>query len=315
MEDRLVKIGRILLGFMFIFSALSKLVSMPFFDSMVAELILGPEYYDNGKGMFWTQILTRVLIAAELLLGVAVLQKRWLKKLVLPALMGMLILFTIHLFYEGFRQPNGFTEGNCGCFGDVLPMNNLESIIKNVVAMLIGIFVWRKYRDLPNQQLASWVSPVLIGATTLFTLWFGIKTYDEPQNPVNLSTDIAAPTIDSLAGDSLPLDTVNLLEPDEESSTTEEDPVDDENTNIVVTEPASVGVKDDNNATKDDDPNDDVPIMEVTPSQHTINMLSKYNKFSNGAKINFESGTNLICLFSMTCSHCQEVYKEMCGAQ
>jgi hypothetical protein len=162
--NRLVQFGRILLSFLFVFGAVSKLVSMPFFDGMVAELLLGKNYFDNPSGMTWVQWLTRALVAIELVLGLALLQGKWFIKIVLPATMGMLILFTIHLFYEGFSQVNGFTEGNCGCFGDVLPMTNLESIIKNALGMLAGIFVWIKYRK--EDLFAGWVAPSILGLIT-----------------------------------------------------------------------------------------------------------------------------------------------------
>ena len=50
----------------------------------------------------------------------------------------------------------------------------------------------------------------------------------------------------------------------------------------------------------------------LSSTQKTINLLKKYNKFSDGTSVNFEKGSYLICLFSMSCSHCQETYKSMC---
>ena len=180
--NNIIKISRIFLGIMFLFSGISKILSLPFFDSMVAELFLGANYYDNASGLQLTQMLSRVLIASEMLLGAAVLQEKWLKKIVLPSLFAMLLIFTVHLFYEGLTSPKGFIEGNCGCFGDILPINNLESIIKNMVA-----------------------------------------------------------------------------------------------------------------------------------DAKTKALLIKAGKLSDGKTMNLETGEQLVCLFSMTCGHCQEVYKEICG--
>jgi len=45
-KNTLAQIGRILLSFLFVFGAVSKLVSMPFFDGMVAELLLGKDYFE-----------------------------------------------------------------------------------------------------------------------------------------------------------------------------------------------------------------------------------------------------------------------------
>lgn len=181
MQTRLVKLGRLFLSILFIFSGVSKLISLPFFDGLVAELLIGKDYYDYPDALFYTQVLTRVIIASELLLGAAVLQEVLFKKLVLPIIQGMLLLFTVHLFYEGFRHENGFIDGNCGCFGDVLPMNNLESIIKNVVAMLFGMYVWQKHKEHGLYHFKSWVMPTVLGIVTLVTLWLTIKDYSSPE--------------------------------------------------------------------------------------------------------------------------------------
>ena len=82
-KELLLKIGRLILSFLFIFGAVSKLISMPFFDGMVAELLLGENYFDNANGMLWVQWLTRILVAAELVLGFALLQNKWFKNLTL----------------------------------------------------------------------------------------------------------------------------------------------------------------------------------------------------------------------------------------
>ena len=42
-------------------------------------------------------------------------------------------------------------------------------------------------------------------------------------------------------------------------------------------------------------------------------LLMKAGKLSDGKTMNLEKGEQLVCLFSMTCGHCQEVYKEICG--
>jgi hypothetical protein len=285
----LVQIGRIILSFLFVFGAVSKLVSMPFFDGMVAELLLGKDYFDNPGGMFWIQWLTRILVAAELVLGLALLQNKWFKKIVLPATMGMLVLFTIHLFYEGFRQVNGFTEGNCGCFGDVLPMTNLESIIKNVIGMAIGIFVWLKYKD--EHKFASWVAPNLLGLITLFTLSFGIKSYEAATpsvlNELGVSDQINTPTLPDSSGGIAPEDILI----DEELKTKR----DATKTSEKLDKIAAVL---DTEATKP-----------KTPSEKTIELLNTYAPAIKSQ--NLASSTKLVCLFSMTCSHCQEVYRDL----
>ena len=292
-KDLLLKIGRLILSFLFVFGAVSKLVSMPFFDGMVAELLLGENYYDHPSGMLWIQWFTRILVAAELVLGIAILQNKWFKSLVLPATMGMLVLFTIHLFYEGFRQVNGFTEGNCGCFGDILPMTNLESIIKNVIGMAIGVFIWFKYNK--DNVFASWVAPTFLGLITLFTLSFGVKSYE---------AKAVAPVTEQLGlTETLVIDSIIPLEQDPVKM--EQDAVKENSTPPSTTEEEPKKAE-----AKDEGLQEEVPaVKQITPSDKTLQLL--YTYAPTIASQNLAYGSKIVCLFSMTCSHCQEVYADL----
>jgi hypothetical protein len=303
-KNILVQFCRILLSFLFVFGAVSKLVSMPFFDGMVAELLLGKDYFDNPSGMFWIQWLTRILVAIELVLGLALLQGKWFKKLVLPATMAMLVLFTIHLFYEGFKQVNGFTEGNCGCFGDVLPMTNLESIIKNVIGMLAGVFVWIKYKK--EDLFAGWVAPAFLGLITLFTLSFGIKSY-ETVAP-NVISDLG------LTEQINPLDTPqsNIDDVTEKVVTEASEKVE---TTVVTPSPVTPVKEPKKSRVIDEEPSktskESTPttVVQKTPSDKTLELLYTYAPAIESQNLAY--GSKIVCLFSMTCSHCQEVYRDL----
>ena len=292
-KQLLLKIGRLILSFLFVFGAVSKLVSMPFFDGMVAELLLGENYYDHPSGMLWIQWFTRILVAAELVLGIAILQNKWFKSLVLPATMGMLVLFTIHLFYEGFRQVNGFTEGNCGCFGDILPMTNLESIIKNVIGMAIGVFIWFKYNK--DNVFASWVAPTFLGLITLFTLSFGVKSYE---------AKAVAPVTEQLGlTETLVIDSIIPLEQDPVKM--EQDAVKENSTPPSKTEEEPKKAE-----AKDEGLQEEVPaVKQITPSDKTLQLLYTYAPAIESQNLAY--GSKIVCLFSMTCSHCQEVYADL----
>ncbi|MDB4107580.1 hypothetical protein N9595_03865 [Bacteroidia bacterium] len=300
----LIQVGRILLSFLFVFGAVSKLVSMPFFDGMVAELLLGKNYFDNPSGMKWVQWLTRILVAVELVLGLALLQNKWFKKLVLPSTMAMLVLFTIHLFYEGFRQVNGFTEGNCGCFGDVLPMTNLESIIKNVIGMIAGIYVWIKFKK--EDDFASWAPPTLLGIITLFTLSFGVKSYE--------STPIVEDTVLENIG-AIPSE-IDLSIRDTTETPAAAEIADDTggSADQVAIEPLAkqpVANSDIDTKTTAKEPVKVVPEV-VTPNlDKTVELLNTYAPDIKSQDL--AKSTKMVCLFSMTCSHCQEVYRDLSG--
>ena len=293
MENTLVRAGRIFLSVMFIFSGVSKLVSLPFFDGLVAELLIGADYYNHYQALWWVQVLTRVIVSAELLLGAALMQEYKFKQIVLPTTIGLLFVFTIQLIYEGFRS--GFIDGNCGCFGDILPMNNLESILKNVAGMLIGGYVWLKVKDQKSTGFASWVLPFLLGLVTLATLWMTIKDYTPTQPTVipsifeeEIKTEIITDT--TTTEDSIPKkEELTLIEPKTKQTLTKENPKE------TAKEVTSTNTP--------------------TPLEVTKNLINQYKNFSDGSMLNLEKGEKIVCMFSMTCGHCQEVYKDFCKIQ
>lgn len=279
-----IRIGRILLSILFVFSAISKYISLPFFDGMVAEFLIGPDYFDHPTSMFWTQVLTRVLITAELVLGIAVLQNKWYRNVILPAIGVTLIFFTIHLFMDSFSKPNGFIEGNCGCFGDVLPMTNLESIIKNVIAIILTLALWNKNR--PEVHFSTLTIPLTVGLVSMFTLSFGIKSSgSEPSVVPEITDTIPDIIIDTLAQ---PIDTAS-------------ESIEISNPNPSNTLPEEPEVR--------TTPSANPPVN--TKSKKTSNLLNQYVPAMKS--FDHSTGKKLICLFSMTCSHCQEVYRDICA--
>jgi hypothetical protein len=294
----IIQISRIILSFLFVFGAISKLISMPFFDGMVAELILGQDYFNQPKSMVLVQWLTRILVAIELWIGIALLQNKGFKKVTLPLTIVILLLFTAHLFYDSFMKENGFVEGNCGCFGDVLPMTNLESIIKNVIGLAVAIYTWIKYN---NQEFKSWTASVFVGLVTLFTLSFGVKSY---QN----ITEVSNSTI--LLEDTILTDTIetNFNELQEDSTITEKAVNDELETKSLNTEASDKETPPKNINSKISPKNISSSSNQKSPKT-TLDLLNLYAPDLNSYLQ--KNDTTLVCLFSMTCSHCQEVYRDI----
>ena len=81
---------------------------------------------------------SRILIGIEFALGFLLLHNHFLKRITIPATIGLLVVFIIHLSYVTFSV--GGNSGNCGCFGELIPMTPIEAIIKNIIA--VGLLVW-----------------------------------------------------------------------------------------------------------------------------------------------------------------------------
>ncbi|NQY66969.1 MAG: hypothetical protein HRT72_04510 [Flavobacteriales bacterium] len=300
MEVRLIKISRLILSALFIFSGISKLLSLAFFDGMVAELFIGPDYFDHSSEMWYLQLFTRIIISGELLLGAALLQDRLLKETIIPTVQVILLAFTAHLFYEGTQR--GFVDGNCGCFGDVLPMTNLESIIKNIVAMALGVFILKSYTRVGIMRFETWVMPLVIGGVTMATLFLTIKDY-APSVPVTES-EIAI-TETTFSEDKIP--PVGITDPEEVEKL-------DKELLAIETTPEEVPSTKAEEVVSIEKETEVKPLAQSSTSI-TKQIISNYAEYDNGTKLDLETGEKLICMFSLTCSHCQESYKDMCEMQ
>lgn len=309
MERKLVQLFRILIAALFLFSGISKLLSLAFFDGLLAELFIGEDYFNYPRAVWWTQVFSRVIISGEIVLGIAVMQPKWLKTIVLPVITLMLVAFTVHLTYVGFQV--GFVDGNCGCFGDILPMNNLESIIKNVVTMLMVGYVWWKFKD--DREYFVFrpiIIPILAGAVTFGSLSLTIKNYDKPTNPIQEfnSSDFIDPNELSSGNDSARADSIEVDSTDDQSEGTSE--VDAFNGNRTPEESPKVETTKEDNAPKTivDKPKGTVEVTETK----TATLFSAYTKLADGTSVDLEDGKKMICMYSLTCGHCQESYKELC---
>src|SRR5690606_39090421 len=97
----------------------------------------------------WTIIpyLSRFTIAFEILLGICFFHHEGLKRFTIPATFVMLVIFTIHLGYT--IVTTGGLEGNCGCFGNKLPMTPFQSFWKNIAMLGALIYLYKTPIDKP----------------------------------------------------------------------------------------------------------------------------------------------------------------------
>ena len=131
MNYKLIKdILRIGIGGMFVIAAILKLMSIDEFEIYI--------YSFNVLNFLLTSFVSRIIIAGEFILGLFLILKINYK-FTWNATMIVLILFTLFLIYVAiFRN-----DTNCHCFGELVELSPVESIIKNVIAMiLLSIDKW-----------------------------------------------------------------------------------------------------------------------------------------------------------------------------
>lgn len=138
-KNTIAWILRIVVALLFIVSAVAKLskseiLDSPYFAISTFEV---KQLYTLGFSQTIAPYFSRILIGIELALGILLLQKHYLRRFVIPVTILMLAVFVVHLTYLISTSGN---TGNCGCFGELIPMTPAESIVKNIIA--IGLLVW-----------------------------------------------------------------------------------------------------------------------------------------------------------------------------
>ena len=132
------------------------LISALFLVSAYAKIYPDPSYYFSITKFEYTQLypmgfspelavyFSRGLIGIEFALGILLLFPFNLKKIVIPATIIMLAVFSIHLTIEILSGQN---TGNCGCFGSLLPMTPLQALIKNLLSIGLLSVLLLKFSD------------------------------------------------------------------------------------------------------------------------------------------------------------------------
>lgn len=122
---------RILLGAMFILSAVMKLITIDTFETYV--------YSFHIMSFTLAEVAARCLIGLEFVTGcflIAKAQYRWAWWIATLMTAG----FTLFLVYVVlFRN-----DANCHCFGDLIPIEPLHSIYKNIAILAAMVFVYKQ---------------------------------------------------------------------------------------------------------------------------------------------------------------------------
>ncbi len=160
---------RILVGFLFIFSAYVKLFPVEIIEVAIVETGL----------IGWTlaPFAARVLVGIELFLGI-MLMSGFYEKLILKLSISMLSIFTVYLLLLLIFQGN---NTNCNCFGLYLTMTPVESIIKNCFLIIILVFVFFKRRKFLKTSKLKFPFTIIIGIISLVLVFIFV--------PVVISTN------------------------------------------------------------------------------------------------------------------------------
>jgi len=139
------------LGGTFIFSAFSKIVTPGFFEILLID-----------SGFIETRVIaayiTRLLIGFELALGLLIFQPYYLKKIIIPVAIVLLVVFTLYLVYTGLILGD---KENCGCFGEMIHMTPVESIYKNVIFLILAVVFYKIVESKKQKKVLPFTITIL----------------------------------------------------------------------------------------------------------------------------------------------------------
>lgn len=183
---------KVLLGLVFIVSAILKLFDMDRFEIYV--------YSFHFFSLNFSFLAARAAIIAELVLGIGLVSNT-LHKMYWWGSMAMLLGYTLLLIYA---LHLGRTD-SCHCFGDFLQLDPKQSLIKNGVLLLLFMLVYRmeskktpfRWLILCLAVMASTIGVFVASPPDNYT-----SAYNEEQN--------LQPTLFDSMLDEVPLDSLNL---------------------------------------------------------------------------------------------------------
>jgi thiol-disulfide isomerase/thioredoxin len=189
---------RIVVALLFIVSAIAKLYPSPYFAISTFEV---KQLYTLGFSESLAPYFSRILIGIEFALGFLLLNNHFLKRITIPATIGLLSVFIIHLSYVTFLS--GGNLGNCGCFGELIPMTPIEAIIKNIIAVGLLIWLWKLLENDKKSNfwiLTSVTLSCILGLFMLAPMKASSSSISNSNDNINnnISTDTISKLTDSV---------------------------------------------------------------------------------------------------------------------
>lgn len=264
MKQYLPWTARIVVSVLFLLSAVSKMFPIWMFEKQMIDL----GFADWCTAPYFV----RLIIALELAIGIAILQKHFLRRFVIPVTILLLIAFCVHLSMEIAAHGS---SGNCGCFGQLIPMTPVEALIKNILTIGIIIYIYRNVSE-HEKGKNNFLVPAAIYA---FSAWLMFMAF--PFAPCKTDNN-------------------------SDNTTTEEYlPENNDTTNTPMTSGTDVLVLPKDSATATSAP--------AGPAQ-VKSRFAEFTGF-NGKTVNLDKGKKIVCLFAPGCDHCQATAKEIAQMQ
>jgi len=255
-------------------SGIAKLIPVWAFEKQIVDLGITSWCY--------APYLARLIIAFEIAIGIAILQPHYIKKIVIPATILLLLAFCIHLMI--LMVQHGAMSGNCGCFGQLIPMSPLEAFIKNIVTIGLLIYLYLNVVRDKEKGKNKFIYLVLIYLASALIMFMFFPF---------------CPCKDSALVDQkvVLVDTIKHTKNSLDST-------------ISITEKQAV-IYQENSERNNEINNADSPVQPVESGPNKIkSRFSEFTSFGNET-VNLDEGKKILCFFVPGCDECREAAKQI----
>ncbi len=170
MKNALLHLLRSIVGLLFIFSGLIKANDPLGFGYKLQEYfeVFHITFLNDYASSFAILLCTlEIVLGALLLFGIR-------SRNVALGLLLVIIFFTFLTFYSAFFK----VVTSCGCFGDAIPLSPWESFSKDIVLLIMILYIYKKRNEvrplINSERLQKWITGIVV----LISLGFGLYTYN-----------------------------------------------------------------------------------------------------------------------------------------
>jgi uncharacterized membrane protein YphA (DoxX/SURF4 family) len=169
MNKAALNFSRLFVGLLFIFSGLIKANDTLGFGYKLEE------YFDVFHISFFSPYATgiaMILCVLEIVLGALLLAGFWSKK-VAAGLLGTIIFFTFLTFVSAAFK----VVTSCGCFGDAIPLTPWQSFSKDLVLLLLIVYLFIYRNAIKPVTENAGVQKIVLIAVVAVSFMFAIYTH------------------------------------------------------------------------------------------------------------------------------------------
>ena len=180
------RISAVLIGFVLFLAGVLKLMD-PVGARLVVEEYLKFMHLDFPTGI--SGLIGSGMALLETLLGAALITGVWRK--VVAVVTGVVLgFFTILTFFLYIRNP----RMDCGCFGEAIHLTHLQSLLKNVVLMVLWAIACLPLRKQEQTRKIKYVSfPIVAISVCRFLLYSSLSIALVELTPFKAGTELMLP--------------------------------------------------------------------------------------------------------------------------